>query len=319
MKTALLFTESYDPTGDNLIQVLRHRGTSLLRWNLDSYPHASTLTYRASQEGFDGVLSVDSRVMPLSDIGSVWYRAVQARGFPESLNAQERDFAEHEAEHVVESLHAVSNWRWMNAPEAHRGATWKPAQLALARRLGLDIPRTLITNEPGAVNAFREECGGEIVYKTLSPSFLLEKRKTAFTGIVREENLGSLGLIRNAPGIFQELVPKDYEIRLTVVAEKMFAARILSQANDAARLDWRKAPYDVSYEAVELPTDVRAKVAAFLSQSGLVYSCLDLIVTPDGRHVFLESNPRGQYLWIEHYTGLPITDAIADWLTEEDN
>jgi beta-lactam-binding protein with PASTA domain len=35
-------------------------------------------------------------------------------------------------------------------------------------------------------------------------------------------------------------------------------------------------------------------------------------VTPDGQYVFLESNPRGQYLWIEDYTGMPITEAIAD-------
>ena len=45
-----------------------------------------------------------------------------------------------------------------------------------------------------------------------------------------------------------------------------------------------------------------------------LHCCFDFIVTPEGRHVFLESNPRGQYLWIEHYTSMPITEAIADAL-----
>jgi hypothetical protein len=47
-----------------------------------------------------------------------------------------------------------------------------------------------------------------------------------------------------------------------------------------------------------------------------VYSTIDLIVTPDGDHVFLELNPNGQYLWVEEMTGTPISEAIADLLEE---
>ena len=36
----------------------------------------------------------------------------------------------------------------------------KPLGLAMARRLGFEIPQTLITNDPGAVKSFREQCGG---------------------------------------------------------------------------------------------------------------------------------------------------------------
>jgi hypothetical protein len=39
-----------------------------------------------------------------------------------------------------------------------------------------------------------------------------------------------------------------------------------------------------------------------------------MILTPDGRYVFLEINPSGQYLWIEDNTGLPISSAICDLL-----
>ena len=130
-----------------------------------------------------------------------------------------------------------------------------------------------------------------------------------------DEVLSSLNLIRHTPGIFQELVLKDYEVRLTVVADKMFAAKILSQWDERTKLDWRIAPHDIKYEPIDLPADICDKVSAFMAETGLIYSCIDFIVTPEGRHVFLESNPRGQYLWIEHYTGMPITEAIADALT----
>ena len=47
---------------------------------------------------------------------------------------------------------------------------------------------------------------------------------------------------------------------------------------------------------------------------GLCYGAIDMILTPDGRYVFIEINPNGQYLWIEQETGLPISAAICDLL-----
>jgi glutathione synthase/RimK-type ligase-like ATP-grasp enzyme len=47
---------------------------------------------------------------------------------------------------------------------------------------------------------------------------------------------------------------------------------------------------------------------------GLCYGAIDMVLTPDGRYVFLEINPNGQYLWIEEAAGLPISDAICDLL-----
>jgi glutathione synthase/RimK-type ligase-like ATP-grasp enzyme len=314
MKTILLVTEQFDPTADFLIQVLRQRDCPLLRWNIDRYPIDSVLSYRASGDAFGGTIVTEGRDVPFDRIGSVWYRASRPRGFPAGLKPEAREFAAREAESAFNALPLVTGWHWINEPRRHRDATWKPAQLALARGLGLPVPRTIITNDPAAVAAFREACGEPIVFKALSQTLDLEPGKAAFTAPVTDEVLSSLDLIRHTPGIFQELVAKDYEIRLTVVGDKMFAVKILSQGHEQTRLDWRVAPHDVTYQSIELPADLRDKIRAFMVRSGLSYSCIDLIVTPDGRCVFLESNPRGQYLWIEQYTGLPITEAIADAL-----
>jgi glutathione synthase/RimK-type ligase-like ATP-grasp enzyme len=46
----------------------------------------------------------------------------------------------------------------------------------------------------------------------------------------------------------------------------------------------------------------------------LCYGAIDMILTPDGRYVFLEINPSGQYGWIEQVTGLPISAAICEFL-----
>jgi hypothetical protein len=59
--------------------------------------------------------------------------------------------------------------------------------------------------------------------------------------------------------------------------------------------------------------DQASKKARFYARSqGMI-----TIVTPDGEYVFLENNPRGQYLWVENFTGMLITEAIADTLVEQ--
>jgi hypothetical protein len=40
--------------------------------------------------------------------------------------------------------------------------------------------------------------------------------------------------------------------------------------------------------------------------------------TPDGRYVFLEINPAGQWLFIEQFSGQQITAALAQLLHERD-
>jgi glutathione synthase/RimK-type ligase-like ATP-grasp enzyme len=67
---------------------------------------------------------------------------------------------------------------------------------------------------------------------------------------------------------------------------------------------------------IELPDEVESKVHELMNTFGLIYGALDFIVTPEGRFVFLEINPAGQYMWVESRTGLPITNALADLLSD---
>src|ERR1700733_7906459 len=116
MKSILLITERLDANTDNLIQELRHRGQSYVRWNLDHFPRDSFLTFRATGTGFDGTIETEGRIVSFDDISSVWYRSYQASGFPNGLNPDQRQFAEQEVEMVLEALPAVTNWQWVNDP-----------------------------------------------------------------------------------------------------------------------------------------------------------------------------------------------------------
>ena len=69
---------------------------------------------------------------------------------------------------------------------------------------------------------------------------------------------------------------------------------------------------------IELPTPVADGIHALMDRLGLVYGAIDFRRTPGGEYLFLEINPAGQWLFIEHQTHQPITEAMADALISMD-
>src|ERR1700730_150503 len=174
MKIVLLITEQFDPTADLLIAELRRRDVPCVRWNLDQFPLGSSLTYRASKQLFDTEIITDGRRVDLNDIGSVWCRRFSPGGFNVDIGPKEKQFAELEARTVLTALMKVAKCIWINHPERERVANSKPIQLSVARKVGSDIPRTVITNDPDEVRAFIGNSDARIVYKALSQPLNIE-------------------------------------------------------------------------------------------------------------------------------------------------
>jgi hypothetical protein len=181
-KTCLLITERFEPTADVLVAELRRRSVPFLRWNLDQYPLGSSLSYRLSNGEFDAEISTDGRKLKLDSVASVWCRGFWPTGFPSDLGRAERKFAEQESQRALDGVITVASALWINHPHNHVRANSKPAQLYAARQVGLEIPPTVISNDPGEVGSFVSQTRGETVYKALSQSLELDPGKALFTG-----------------------------------------------------------------------------------------------------------------------------------------
>jgi glutathione synthase/RimK-type ligase-like ATP-grasp enzyme len=197
----------------------------------------------------------------------------------------------------------------------------KLRQLSLAGRLGFAIPPTLVTNDPSQFLAFYREQEGRCITKHLSTKSLFDsgllEQFVRYTEPVTHRDLRSLGAIRLCPVLVQGYVPKQVELRVTVVGERVFAAEIHSQAAAHTAHDWRRHHAERAPCLVHaLPDEVAQRCLRMTAELGLRYGAVDLILTPDGEYVFLEINPGGEYHWIEVYTGLPITQAICALLIE---
>jgi len=51
-----------------------------------------------------------------------------------------------------------------------------------------------------------------------------------------------------------------------------------------------------------------------MKELGLVFACVDIVLTKKGEYVFLEANTGGQWGWVEDLTGMPITEAFAEYI-----
>ncbi|MEO0842828.1 MAG: MvdD family ATP-grasp ribosomal peptide maturase, partial [Cyanobacteria bacterium J06643_5] len=195
----------------------------------------------------------------------------------------------------------------------------KQLQLQVAEEIGLKIPRTLITNNPETVKQFAEECQQGIITKMLSSFAIYDnfgKEKVVFTNPVTLEDINNLDGLNLCPMTFQEKVSKALELRTIIVGKNVFTAAVDSQALQKSRYDWRKEGLALinAWQHHDLPKSIEKKLLKLMAYFGLNYGAIDIILTPDGEYVFLEVNPVGEFFWLEHCPGLPISQAIAELL-----
>jgi hypothetical protein len=176
----------------------------------------------------------------------------------------------------------------------------------------------LITNSASEFLEFARAHEGDVIDKVASggPFERTYPQLVRYTAKLTRRDLAYIGRLRNCPTTFQANVPKRFEVRATVVGSEVFAAEIHSQASRQASQDWRRFDLmNTPHKPHRLPPELARRCVALVHELGLSYGAIDLIVRPDGRYIFLEINPNGQYLWVEELTGLPISAAIADFLT----
>ena len=106
---------------------------------------------------------------------------------------------------------------------------------------------------------------------------------------------------------------KNHEARVVVIGDAMFAIGIYA-GSKASHVDWRSDHDALSYDVLDLPPDVEKGLRAFMAEFRITYSAFDFVITPSGQWVLLESNPGGQYGWLESWTGLPLAATLADLL-----
>lgn len=319
--TVLLLTETDDTSATLVQHHLARYGADAFIFSTRDFPLSSDITLALDAEGHSCSLECGGIRHNLTSVGAVWYRLPLPPRTPTLMTPVHADFARRESVQLLRSIwHLMRNALWVNDWRAVLSADHKPYQLAMAAANGISVPRTIITNNPNDAMTFFRECGGRAIYKTITPYELLTARDGngcppfIFTNLVSEEHLTAHNdRIRYAPCLFQEYIDKCVELRVTIVGSDIFSMEIHSQDHTSSTIDWRCAtdPDALEYSACELPEAITHKLLTLMRSLGLLFGCVDMILTPNGEYVFLEVNPNGQWYWVEEKTGLPIASSIA--------
>jgi len=318
--TILLVTRSADEhCTPRIFDLLAARGRDVVRFDTDRFPGEVRIV--TSEKGpTEGQLILPGRTVELSAITAIWNRRLMLGGaLPASMDARMRHAAVVESRKILTEVLDHSPAFAIDPIAVHERAAGKQYQLAVAAGVGLRVPRTRVTNDPDSVRALIAECPGGVVTKMMHRFDVPtdEGMATLYTNVLDDDDVAALddGLAL-CPMTFQEHIPKARELRVIAVGPRLWTGAIDSQAHAGAELDWRREGADLvsQWKPAELPKIVAERIRRLMEQLGLVYGALDLIVTPDGEHVFLEVNPGGEYFWLEDHCGFEISPALADRL-----
>lgn len=313
--TVLVLAEDLDQTADQVVGDLDELGVPVFRCDTAWFPQQLSLGARLQGQHWTGLLRTPHRETELAGLRSVWYRSPTAFRFPAEMSSVERRHSEREARLGLGGVLASLPVPIINNPGREADASYKPAQLVTARRCGLSVPATVITNDPDVVRGF--STGRRTVIKVLGANVVYEDgaRKFAATHVLTADDLSDLRGLELTNHLIQEWVDKDHEARVVVVGDRMFAVAI-EAGSEATFVDWR-VDYDVlSYRVITVPITVAAGISAYLAAFGISYAAFDFVITPGREWVFLEANPGGQFGWLQAMTGLPISSALAEFLAK---
>lgn len=219
--------------------------------------------------------------------------------------------------HVNSCIKLLSNKiPTINKPEANYNCLSKVLQLNYALKVGLKVPESFFG---GKVDKTDFNFINKLCIKPLEGIHLKEDNKTYahYSEILEDTTDESLATLDICPAIIQKYINKVYEVRTTIIGEKIFSCMIDSQKSEVGKVDWRHHDWaNTPHYAIVLPNDINIKLIKLMKLLGIVYGAVDLIFDGEN-YYFLEVNSMGQWLWIEDFTEMPISKSISEYLEQD--
>lgn len=314
----LIITSKFDEHADYIINLMNIRGMSdrVIRLNTEDFRINVEYTFDAKH--FNILLRDSDIEFSEYDICSVWYRrpldeklVVSDKGVERFINSQINQFLNG----LYYCLHDSA--LWVNDLQSDMFAKNKLFQLVIATQVGLLIPDVMISNDCNQVDDFFDT-HERICNKSLSiPRYTYDGKLYPFmtrmiSKVEYETNKDSLVF---CPTFFEEYIEKEYDIRVVVMGNNVFAFAMYSQEHELSKIDVRGlSPLQIKHEYIKLPQYIENKILDFMKVQNLFFSSMDFMYSKEGEYYFVENNCNGQWLWLENLTGVNMSDVFIQAL-----
>jgi glutathione synthase/RimK-type ligase-like ATP-grasp enzyme len=310
MPHTLVISNRDDVSIGYLLSKMNDRGISHLRINSEDI---GSLHFNIDPKG-EKLCTFQETVHDLNTVSSVIFRRIPVK-YDVGLDGENHKYLNHERKHFFEGLFlTLQDVKWINPMFGTQIAERKLYQLQIANRLGLRIPKSIITNQLSVALDFLRKQTSAII-KPISNGLQVvgEKVYSIYTTKVDIESFVNLQLapVFDTPIFLQEGISNEGDIRVTIVGQSVFSVKIIK---DGTEVDWRRPDVMKRYELIQLPPQLEEQLLNINRHFGLIYSAIDLILTPEGEYVFLEVNPVGEWVWLEMELGINISHQIISEL-----
>lgn len=333
----LIITNKGDIHCNPVIKHLQKNGDDYFRLNTESLLTDYQVSFSYRNESVNLLIQnkINGKSLSSNEVISVWERRPNSPILPKIKSEKIKSVVEDEASELAKWIrHFFINCRMIGSSVWDRPNESKLRQMNTASivinelKSKIKLPHTLLTNSKKDLEHFSVS-NPELVVKPISADGLMLDDKFEIPFTSRKVSHKNLNIITQedldlCPTFIQEYIDKNYELRITVIGKKILCCKINSQKlpKGNGREDWREG-YEHGLEEVEewvdCPIEIESFISSYMQKMHLNFGCFDFINAKNDYYYFLECNPNGQWMWLEEDLGIPISEAIANFLSFREN
>lgn len=325
-----------------LTRPLEHSSDEVASWITalnGNFVRINDTDFRDFKSGFKLVLNNEcesvnfekqSLQFAIDDISIIWYRKwTSSESFLSLLNLADNklwgwEIANHlyyEVSHTGNAFfNLLNDKKWFDHPFDVRKIR-KSETLSKAKKCGLQIPRSIITNcKQDVCNFLKAE--KRIISKAISEMSSFEDAERAYILYTKELTEDLLDKCPDYfyPTLFQKLVEKKFDIRVFYLDGKCYSMAILSQKDPQTSIDFRNYNYHIPNRFIpyKLPLDIEDGIRKLMAELNLKSGSLDFIYNLNKEFIFLEVNPVGQFGMTSFPCNYKLEKKIAQYLIRHD-
>ncbi|GEN76760.1 grasp-with-spasm system ATP-grasp peptide maturase [Chryseobacterium hagamense] len=314
-------------TTNSVCDWLNHYGVPFIRLNVDqiSDPACYDVFIHVNTHKLEIFDKINHKKIDLEKIKVVWCRRFIDLVYDQVIRKENEidenvlKFAKFHAAERNRFLRILYDfypeWKWFDYYKDSLKID-KIEVLGLAEKYGLTIPETYIANSRESLRKVTD-LNKNLITKPIFEGITFADTKGMYgthTQIVKDGNIKEF-----TPSLFQENIRKRFELRIFCLNRKFYAMAIFSSKNSQTRTDFRN--YDIFNPnrcvPYELPQTIRESLIYLMDDLNLSSGSIDMIKDMDGRYVFLEINPVGQFGMVSLPCNYHLEKEVAEFLIQQ--
>ncbi len=193
----------------------------------------------------------------------------------------------------------------------------KLKNICLAKKYGLKVPFTLVTNSKK--DLLKKSEFKKLITKAIGEATTYSDDKEVFSLYTSKIKFSNTDANNFFPSKAQEEIQKKFELRIFFCDSQFYSMAIFSQNDKQTKLDFRDYNYQKPNRFVpyKLPMYIEEKLKKMIMELELATCSIDMIVTKDWEYYFLEINTVGQFGMVSNPCNYFLEKKLAKFINEK--